>query len=445
MKRLASRLEKNPPLVLAIAFFTVIFLGGWVLSFPSMSASGTGTPFIDSLFTSTSAVCVTGLVTVTTASNYNTWGHLVIIGLIQFGGLGFVTVTGAFFMLANKRIDMKSRILIAEEKNASSYAGLVKLIRFILIATFILEGIGALLLSLYFIPEYGLKTGIWYSIFHSISAYCNAGFDIIGSVSLEGQYNNTLVSLTICALIALGGLGFPVYQDLIKKRKWKTLEVYSKLAITMTLTLILGGALMIGLLEVRNPETMMDMTGKERVLTSIFQSVTTRTAGYFTIDQIKLTESTLFLCIILMFIGGSPAGTAGGIKTTTFALMFQRVKAEVKGWEDVTVFKRRVVRDLVSKAFAISFISLAWVILITFLLTITEPGVPLLTLLYEEVSAFATVGLTRGLTPSLSFAGKVLIISSMYLGKVGPLTMAYAFSKKEKIKYKEAYGNVLVG
>lgn len=446
LERVIKRLEKNPPLLLVIVFFLVIFSGGTLLSMPFVSQSGEATPFIDALFTSTSAVCVTGLVTVNTAAHWNTLGHIIIISLIQFGGLGFMTVAGAVAMALKKRITLQDRLVIQEETNSSSLSGLVKLIQYILKATFLIEGIGALFLAMRFIPEFGMKRGLWYSVFHAISAYCNAGFDILGEYSLAPYVGDIIITLTISSLIVLGGIGFNVYKEVLSKKSFKRLNLHTKLVLMLTALLLLGGTVVVFLLERNNPATIGADAVSTQLLASYFQSATTRTAGYFSMDQVGMHDATAVLSIILMLIGGSPAGTAGGIKTTTFGLLILSMVSVVRGSEYVHAFARRIEDNLVKRASAITIISLGWVMVISFILTVTEPQFTYLNLLFETVSGFATVGLTRGVTPGLSDIGKLLIISTMYLGKVGPLTLFYAFTKREKNKsYKEAVGNVLIG
>lgn len=444
--RFWKKFESSPPLVLATAAFLVIFTGAVLLSLPIAAKNGTSTPFIDALFTATSAVCVTGLVTVNTALHWNTFGHVVIIGLIQVGGLGFMTLASAFAMLLNKKISIASRLVIAEEKNATNLQGLVKLMKFVIASTFAIEGVGAVLLSFRFIPEFGWGKGIWNSVFHSISAYCNAGFDILGEQSLYPYRGDPLIILTIGTLIMLGGTGYYVYHDLLTKKSLKKLNIHSKLSISVMLALIVLGTVAIFFLENGNPKTLANEGSLTSWLSAYFQSVTTRTAGYFSMDQLGMYEPTALVSILLMFVGGNPAGTAGGIKTTTFALLLLITYSQIKGTQDLVVFDRRIATDLIKKAVALLVVALGWVIGVTFILLITEKNMGFINLLYEVVSGFATVGLTRNVTPALTGIGKILIILSMYLGKVGPLTLIFAITKRERQKsYREARGTVLIG
>lgn len=367
------------------------------------------------------------------------------MSLIQFGGLGFMTWAVLVQLLMKKRISFYDRILIHEQMNEESFSGMVRLIIFVLKSTFLIESIGAVLLSFTFIPEFGLKKGIFYSIFHSVSAYCNAGFDILGEESLSKYSNSILVLLPIASLIILGGIGFNVFIDILKKKNYKKLRLHSKLVLTMTLILIVFPAIVIFLLEFNNPSTFMGKSLSYKSLSSFFQSITLRTAGFFSIDQSLLRESTSLFCILIMFIGGSPSGTAGGIKTTTFALVIMLSISEIKGFKDVEIFNRRIESNVVRKALTIFTISIIWILFVTFILSVIE-NKRIVDLLFETTSAFATVGLTRGITPRLSTIGKSLIIITMFIGRLGPMELAYAISKNKKIRsYKEANGNIMVG
>jgi trk system potassium uptake protein TrkH len=441
-----QRLEKNPPLLLALAFAVVILIGGSILASPLADVQGKGTPFIDAIFTSTSAVCVTGLVTLNTADHWNTFGHVVIICLIQFGGLGFMTTAGTIAMILRKKITLSDRMVIQEETNSSTLSGMVKLIRYILKATFVIESIGAVLLATRFIPQYGWRKGLWFSVFHSISSFCNAGFDIIGSESISAYAGDVVVILTIGSLIVLGGIGFNVYRDVLQKNRWKKLSLHSKVALSATGLLLVGGTLVIFLLERNNPGTLGGRPLGTQVLGAFFQSVTTRTAGYFSMNQELMRDTTAVFSIILMFIGGSPAGTAGGIKTTTLALILLTTYADIKGRRNVGVFHRRIAEGTIKRAVSLTVLSFSWVLVISFLLTITDAQFEFINLLFEEVSAFGTVGLTRGVTPGLSTIGKVLILITMYIGKLGPITFVFALTRREKKEaYQDALGSILIG
>jgi trk system potassium uptake protein TrkH len=440
----------TPVQILAMGFALVILIGAVLLSLPISSQSGKITPFIDCIFTSTSAVCVTGLVTVDTGTYWTYFGKTVIMSLIQIGGLGFMSVATLVFFLLGKRITLKERLVMQESMNVNSLQGLVKMIKYVLIFTFSVEGIGAVLFSTQFIPEFGIVKGIYYSIFHAVSSFCNAGFDLMGNFNSVMAYaNNAVVILTIAALIAIGGLGFYVWVEIYNSKGIKRLSLHSKIVIYMTLFLIVGGAILMYLFEMNNPNTMEGMSVKGKFLSSIFASVSPRTAGFNSIPLDKMTTAGKFLTIILMFIGGSPGSTAGGIKTATAVVLFMTVVSVVRGREDTEIFQKRIGKELVYKSFVITVLSLALVITVTMILSITEqPSFPFEYFLYEATSAFATVGLTLGLTTKLTFVGKIVISLTMYAGRVGLLTIILALAKNKNsksgtIRYPE--DKVLIG
>lgn len=443
----------EPAQVMVIGFGVVILFGGLILNLPIAAKSGKSVGLLNALFTSTSAVCVTGLVVVDTSTYWNEFGQLVIITLIQIGGLGFMTIATMFSLLTGKKINLRERLLIQESLNQRDLSGLVKLTRYIIMMTFAIEGIGALLLSMVFIPKLGLIKGIWYSVFHSISAFCNAGFDLMGIVS--GEYSsltyfvdNSLINLVICGLIVLGGIGFPVLLDVINNKKYSKLNVHSKIVINTTGILIAVGFLFIFIVEFNNKDTLGGLNMKEKLLSSLLQSITLRTAGYNTIDLSVLKESTLFLMIILMLIGASPASTGGGLKTTTVATLFLTVKSFILGKEDIEVYQRRISSTTVKKSLGIFFIGVFVVLFGTLMITIVSPKFSLLESAFEVVSAFATVGLSIGSTPTLTTFGKIIIMILMFLGRVGSLTIFIALlSRTNKIKSKVRYaeGKIIVG
>ncbi|XAM53515.1 Ktr system potassium uptake protein B [Terrisporobacter vanillatitrophus] len=443
----------EPAQVMVIGFGVVILFGGLILNLPIAAKSGKSVGLLNALFTSTSAVCVTGLVVVDTSTYWNEFGQLVIITLIQIGGLGFMTIATMFSLLTGKKINLRERLLIQESLNQRDLSGLVKLTRYIIMMTFAIEGIGALLLSMVFIPKLGLIKGIWYSVFHSISAFCNAGFDLMGIVS--GEYSsltyfvdNSLINLVICGLIVLGGIGFPVLLDVINNKKYSKLNVHSKIVINTTGILIAVGFLFIFIVEFNNKNTLGGLNMKEKLLSSLLQSITLRTAGYNTIDLTVLKESTLFLMIILMLIGASPASTGGGLKTTTVATLFLTVKSFILGKEDIEVYQRRISSTTVKKSLGIFFIGVFVVLFGTLMITIVSPEFSLLESAFEVVSAFATVGLSIGSTPTLTTFGKIIIMILMFLGRVGSLTIFIALlSRTNKIKSKVRYaeGKIIVG
>jgi trk system potassium uptake protein TrkH len=437
----------NAVQTLAIGFALVILLGGILLSLPICSQDGSATSFIDSVFTSTTAVCVTGLVTVDTGTHWNYIGKTIIMILIQIGGLGFMSFATLLAILIGKKITLKDRLVMQEAMNTFNIQGLVKMVRYIMVFTFSVEGLGALLYSTQFIPSFGLAKGVYYSIFHSVSAFCNAGLDLFGEFRSLTIYNdNSVVILTTAALIIIGGLGFAVWIEIYNFKGIKKLSFHTKMVLTITLILLTTGALLMFIFEFNNPGTMKEMNLKDKLLNSFFASVTPRTAGFNSISTADMTAAGKLLTIILMFIGGSSGSTAGGIKTTTFGVLVFTLISTIKGREDTEVFRRRISKETVYKSFAIFSIALALVLSVTMILSITEISQPFEYLLYEATSAFGTVGLTLGLTPKLSIIGKIVIILTMYCGRVGPLTVAVALTKaKKKPNYKYPEDKILVG
>lgn len=429
-----NRTRFTPVRVLAVGFAVVIFTGAILLSLPVSSADGTVTPFIDCIFVSTSATCVTGLVTVDTGTHWSYFGKTVIMILIEIGGLGFMSFATLFALIFGRAITLKERLLMKEALNSLKLQGTVNLVRYVLIFTFSVQAVAALILSTQFIPQFGLAKGIYYSIFHSISAFCNAGIDLFGNFSsVTSYYSNPVVLITFGSLIIIGGFGFYIWQELYTNR-FRKISVNTKLVLSVTGALIVGGTVLMFLFEANNPGTMKNMSLGDKILNAWFAAVTPRTAGFNSVSTSDMSPASRFLTIILMFIGGSPGSTAGGIKTTTFGLLIFTVLAVIRGREDTEIFKRRISKEIVTRAIAIVFISASIVILVVMILCITETGASIEYLLYETVSAFGTVGLTLGLTPHLSFAGKIVLALTMYCGRVGPLTLAIAFARSSYLK-----------
>ena len=440
-----NKFKLNGVQILALGFLIAILIGAILLSLPISSSSGESTNFLDSLFTSTSAVCVTGLVTLDTSSHWSTFGQTVIMTLIEIGGLGFMSFAVLISLILGKKITLRERLVMQEAMNTYSIQGLVKMVRYVLIFTVSVQFFGALLLSTQFVPEYGISKGVFYSIFHSISAFCNAGFDLFGT-SLMGYSSNAVVILVISALIIIGGLGFTVLLEIYEFKGIKKLSLHSKLVIITSLILIVGGTVLMFLFELNNKATFGNMNMQDKLLNSFFASVSPRTAGFNSVVTTDMTMASKFLTIILMIIGGSPGSTAGGLKTVTCGILFLTVLSVIRGREDTEVFGRRFTKEVVYKSFTIVFIALALVIGVTMILSYTEVGASFIDLLYEATSALGTVGLTLGLTPKLSSIGKVLIIIMMYLGRVGPLTVMLALTrKKKKSGYKYPEGKILIG
>ncbi len=391
IKRLSKIINKmEPTQIMVMGFAIVILIGAILLSMPISTQNRESIGFLDALFTSTSAVCVTGLVAVDTSTYWSFFGQLIIITLIQIGGLGFMTMT-IFALIIKKKINLKERLLIQESLNQIDLSGLVRLTRYILITTVLIEGTGALLLSTVFIPEFGVLKGIWYSMFHAISAFCNAGFDLMGVVSgpfssLTYYVNNFTITITISLLIILGGIGFPVILDVIRNKKLSKLNIHSKVVLFSTAVLIVLGMLFILVLEYNNPNTLGQLGFGGKILASLFQSVTLRTAGFNTIDLAAMRENSIFFMIILMFIGASPASTGGGVKTTTIATLILTVKSFILGKQDIEVCERRISETTVKKSLGIFLIGITLVVMGTLIISITDPGFSLLEVGFEVVS-----------------------------------------------------------
>jgi trk system potassium uptake protein TrkH len=437
----------TPTRVLVFSFLSFILVGTILLMLPWSTLSHGSPGFIDSLFTATSAVCVTGLVVVNTASYWSMWGKVVILILIQAGGLGLMTFATAHALVTGRRVTLTERLIIQEQTGYWSLSGLVRLMKRVILATLVFEFLGALVLGVVLGKSMGLELpgAMFHGLFHSVSAFCNAGFDILGS-SLVPYAGDPLVIMTVSLLIIIGGLGFYVITDVYENRgKWRDLSLHSRIAIKMTGALLVIGTVLVLVLEGKNPGTIGNMSLRIRLLSSWFQSVTARTAGFNSIFTENLRIPTSFIVIALMFVGASPGGTGGGIKTTTFYSSVRFVAALVQGKEDVNVSRRRLPEGLVLKALSIILISLGLISVSTLLLTITEEA-SFFDILFEVVSAFGTVGLSRGITPSLSIPGKLIIIVTMFAGRVGPLSLAVAISKQANqagIRYPEE--KVLVG
>lgn len=439
-----DKITLKPPLVLALGFAFMILVGGLFLSSSYVNNTGQPTNLLDSIFVAGSASCVTGLTPVNTLEHWNFYGQLIIIVLVQIGGLGIMTAATILPIIMRQRIGLASRQILTEQFNIDTFSGVVKMFKYALSFTFFMEALGALLFSIRFIPMYGTLKGLWYSIFHSISAFCNSGFDLFGD-SIVPFKNDPLINLTIMMLIIVGGLGFMVTAELYRKRSIKGLSVHTRIVLVMTVGLILLGTFGFLLLEYSNPETIAQEAIGGKLLQSSFQSVVARTAGFYSVRLSSLRESTVFLLIILMFIGGAPGSTAGGLKVTTFGVLIMATIAVIKGEEEPVIFNKHIGTKTIAKALALVMICLGIVISFTFILTLTE-NFKFIDLLYEVVSAFSTVGVTRNVTENLTNVGKIIIILNMYIGRVGPLTLAYAFGSKAKtanIRYPEA--NISIG
>ena len=433
-----KKLSLSTTQIILLGFLITIFIGSILLSLPVSSADGQAVPYIDALFTATTATCVTGLVTVPTATTWSLFGQVVILVLIQIGGLGIITIMTGVMLLLNRRIGVSDRLLIQDAFNLNTMSGMVSFVRKVLLGTLIIEGIGAALYMLVFVPEFGAR-GIWISVFNTVSAFCNAGMDIIGLNSLCGYATDPLVNFTTSALIVLGGIGYIVWWDVIRVLKTRTkqnrkvfrhLTLHSKIAISSTLVLLVSGTVLFLIFEYNNPLTIQSLSLFDKLQVASFQSVTTRTAGFATVPQENLTNASSMVALLLMFIGGSPVGTAGGAKTVTMAVLVCSAISSIQNRNETTLFGRSVSRQSITKAVAVVTASFAIAFTSTVLLSaVMETSA--LDILFETVSATATVGLSRNLTGSLNLAGKIIIIVTMYFGRVGPISLAVALGSKK--------------
>lgn len=431
------RLELNPSQTIVAGFALIILAGAILLSLPSASADGRPTPFLTALFTATSATCVTGLVVVDTADHYSLFGQLVIMFLIQVGGLGYMTVATLMAIAIGRRIGLRERLVLQEAHNLYSVGGIVRFTRNVILMTMAIEGAGAILLAARWVPEFGWGRGVYYGIFHSISAFNNAGFDLMGQFrSLTGSAGDLTINAVIMALIVVGGLGFTVLTDLATPRR---ISLHAKIVLTTTAALIVLGAALVLLLEFSNQATLGPLAAGRRVLAALFQSVTPRTGGFTTVTIGELRDPTLMLIITLMFIGASPGGTGGGIKTTTFVAPLAVILSMLRGRPDPELFHRRLPPVVVYKAVTIALVAVAFVVTMGTLLSFIE-RMPFIQALFEVVSAFGTVGLSTGITPSLSAAGRILVMLTIFTGRVGLLTAAFALTRRQQpanIRYPE--------
>ena len=434
-----KKLKLSTTQIILLSFLVTILLGSLLLALPISSADGEAVPYLDALFTATTSTCVTGLVTLPTVSTWSVFGQIVILLLIQIGGLGLITIMSGLMILLNRKMGIGDRMLIQDAFNLNTMSGLAKFVKNVLFGTLIIEGIGAALYMLVFIPEFGVR-GIWISVFNSVSAFCNAGIDIIAENSLCNYATNPLINITTSALIILGGLGYIVWWDVLrvvksrspKNRKiFRHLTLHSKIAITVTAGLIFVGAILIFAFEYANPLTIGEMSLFDKIQVSFFQSVTTRTAGFATMAQENLTNASAAVSIILMLIGGSPVGTAGGMKTVTIAVLVCSAFATIRNKNSATLFGRRISEESIKKAVAVVVMFLTICAASTVLLMATSDA-SAIDAVYETVSATATVGLSRNFTVTLNTLGKLIIIVTMYFGRVGPISLAVALGSKNE-------------
>ena len=434
-----KRFRLSTSQIILLSFLFAILIGSFLLALPISSASGTAVPYIDALFTATTATCVTGLVTVPTVSSWSIFGQIVILLLIQIGGLGVITVVSGFMIMLRKRIGISNRLLIQDAFNLNSLSGLIKFVKKVIIGALTIEALGAAAYMTVFIRDFGLK-GIWISVFTSVSAFCNAGIDIIAEDSLIGYATNPIINAVTVILIILGGIGFIVWWDVARVlktaktrgfRAFSSLSLHSKIALSTTAFLILFGAILIFAFEYNNPATFKNYSLFDKIQMSVFQSVTTRTAGFATVNQENLTNSSAIISMFLMFIGGSPVGTAGGIKTVTIAVLCAAAYSTIKNKSEISLFSRSIPSDAVKKSVAVIGMSFIIMFFSAIILCLVQ-NADTLDVFFEAVSATATVGLTRNFTSSLSLVGKLTIILTMYFGRIGPISLAIAFSTQKK-------------
>lgn len=439
-------LRLSPPQVLVIGFGAIIMAGTFLLMLPISNTTGEPLNFMDALFTATSATCVTGLVVVDTGTFFSTFGQVVIMCLIQIGGLGFMTMATLFALVFRRRISLKDRLVLQEAMNQTSMEGIVRLIRRVLLYSLVIESAAAVILMTRWAFDMPVSRAIYYGVFHAVTMFNNAGFDLFGDFrSLTPYVYDPVVNFVVMFLIISGGIGFIVMADLVDYRNKRKLSLHSKVVLSMTGALILIGALVIFIFEFTNPKTLGSLNWGGKILGSFFQSVTPRTAGANTLDIGGMRQATQFFIVILMFIGASPGSTGGGIKTTTFTMMIGAVIAMMRGRDDIVIFRYRLVQERIFKALTITLLALLLVISVSMILSTTEDST-FLSILFETTSAFGTVGLSMGLTPHLSLFGKLMICLTMFAGRLGPLTLAYALGpKKGKELYRHPEGKMIIG
>ncbi|WP_252606992.1 TrkH family potassium uptake protein [Bacillus paralicheniformis] len=436
-----KQIQLSPSQLLVLVFLFFIILGTLLLKTPAATSKPIG--WIDTLFTSTSAMTVTGLAVVDTGTDYTLFGQLMILVLIQVGGLGIMSFAVLIFIMLGKKIGLKERLLIQQSLNQTSLGGIIKLIKSLFIYSFAIEMLAMLILAVKWVPEYGFARGVYYSLFHAVSAFNNAGFSIWPD-SLMQYEGDPLVNLVISFLFIIGGIGFTVLSDLWHKRSFKKLSLHSKLMIYGTFIINLSAMIFIFLLEYQNQKTLGMLPPAEKLWGAYFQAVTPRTAGFNTTDIGSLHESTITLLLLLMFVGAGSASTGGGIKLTTFLVILLSVITFLKGKKHISIAKKTLKDQLIIRSLAISTISVLLILAAVFILNMTEPK-PFLAILFEVVSAFGTVGLSMGITADLSPIGKMLIVFIMFLGKLGPLTLAFSLARPEKENIRYSSEDILTG
>lgn len=441
-----KKISLSPPQILVIGFALIILLGALLLMLPISSKSGESLSFVDAVFTATSATCVTGLVVVDTGTYFSAFGQIVIMLLIQVGGLGFMTMATLFSLVFKRKISLKDRLILQEAMNQNTMEGIVRLIRKVLMYSVIIESLAAVIFSLRLAFDMPFGRAVYFGIFHAVSLFNNAGFDLFGEYrSLTEYVGDPVINLVSMFLIISGGLGFIVLSDLIDYRKHRKLSLHSKVVLSTTTALILIGSLVIFIFEFTNSRTLASLDWGAKIWGSLFQSVTPRTAGANTLDIGALRQATQFFIIILMFIGASPSSTGGGIKTTTFMILVGAVISMIRGRTDLVLFRYRLAQERIFKAVTITMLALFLIIAVAMVLSTTEDA-SFLSILFETTSAFGTVGLSMGLTGKLTIVGKIIISFTMFAGRLGLLTLAYALGpKKGKDLYRHPEGKIIIG
>ncbi len=440
----------SPTKVIAITFAAIILTGALLLTLPAASRSGISCGFRPALFTATSATCVTGLVLYDTWSQWSGFGQTVIITLIEIGGLGFMSAASLVVFLLRKKVGLKQRMVMAQALSLTDMEGVVRLQKVVLLGSLAVQSAGALILFVRFLPEFGPLTALKWGVFHSISAFCNAGFDIFGvlnpGVSLLEFNSDPVVLLTLGTLVVIGGLGFLVWQEIVTVRKFQDFSVYTKLVLVMSGSLLLLGTVLFCALEWNNYETFGSMSIGDKILNGLFQSVTVRTAGFAAVDQAKLTDASKAVSMVLMFVGGSSGSTAGGAKTVTMVVLLLFLAARARGRDTVSVFKRSIPNSQVLDAMTIVMILVCLAVFGAVFISATSP-VSFVDAAFESVSALATVGITAGVTTSLSIPAQILMILYMYFGRVGVLTISLGFlmGNKAEERFRYAQTNLLIG
>ncbi|RUS46159.1 Trk family potassium uptake protein [Cohnella sp. AR92] len=445
-KKVRGWFVASPPRALTIGLFVIIVIGTVLLKLPVSLKEGQSIRWIDAFFTSASATCVTGLVVVDTGTFFSAFGHWVILVLVQIGGLGFMTMGTLFAIFLRRKVSLKERLILQESLNQNNLEGIIKLVLRVIYYALTIELIGSVLFTLRFMADMNPGKALYYGIFHGVSIFNNAGFDLFGDYrSMSDYISDPFVNILSILLIILGGLGFVVLADLVEFRHKRRLSLHSKVAIYTTLLLFVGGAAVILLFEYTNENTLGPLGLGDKIIASFLHSMTPRSAGISTIDVSSLRQATQFLLVILMFIGVSPGSTGGGIKTTTFAVLIVSVIAVIRGREDVVLLRYRLERERVYKAITVTLFSFIIVVIGTMLLSVTENHT-FMVVLFEATSAFATVGLSAGLTQELTDIGKLIVIFLMFMGRLGPFTLFYAVGpKKGRSLYRHAEGKIIIG